>query len=381
MVQRAAVGSECAVTSLSDLLLRCIVAGVAARNFVHAVFLQDGVEKIKVTQGASFAHKPGQDVVSVADVHLQELIYTTLSAKKYLAKFTVEATGRYCAFELVGEEAIKHNPDSASSDYRFDAYIAAAETSEQVKEATTLLQGVPKTKIGPHDSYSVIIDPIDATSAFVKGQRDAPMTLIGIAKNGIPIGGVAVRVFDQAKNGSLSASLSWCVIGGPCVLDGLALATLPAVTETAAPFRVTHSPSTSTATHKDVLARLGTVPKVALIPAVGAGHKLMMVVHAAAAARGVKLPHSYGEAEVFASTTGLHLWDTCAAHSFVRWFGGEIFCVRLQDPYGVRYGVTYVAGISSDAMPEGHILLAVSSPAAARTCVEGLLRGSAPSKL
>lgn len=135
-----------------------------------------------------------------------------------------------------GEAASQTDASSSLSSSRRALLKAALLDSYNSSEAATGARGAAEAE------YSVFIDPIDATVAFVRGDRRAPMILVGIARNGVPVAGLCLRVFgdlanennkkggeettdanantNNTKEGAVyqNKGLSLCITGGPNAL-------------------------------------------------------------------------------------------------------------------------------------------------------------------
>merc|ERR1712093_466154 len=115
---------------------------------------------------------------------------------------------------------------------------------------------------------------------------------IGIANKGVPVAGVASRVFSTEHKSdalSLPTALSLCVEGGPCALWGQQLApTSPRVRS--GQLRGTFSGSTKAKEQAELLHALRPFENR---PARGGGNKILMVAQAAAKLRGGSESHPH----------------------------------------------------------------------------------------
>ena len=240
-------------------------------------------------------------------------------------------------------------------------------------------------------TVQIYVDPIDGTNAMVAGKKRVPMTLIGICLSGVPVAGVVNRIFagdphyilnehfnkNEEKSSSCPKSpvkkpadndvcpptLSLCIEGGPCWMDGKRITSVPPLEENqkelvpsfieAKTLRVLAG-SNGRARH-DVIFRY--LEPSRWFETRGAGNKLMALANGATLLES-KLQsekallrqqegnssHFYGTSgvprptridsdkipddlifDVFVSKGQIAKWDTAAPHAFLRWLNSDIF--------------------------------------------------------
>jgi inositol polyphosphate 1-phosphatase len=389
------VMTRATVSSLPALVRACVVGAVAAQHFVRATFPHpddgapgggDRKQALAAQDKGALDHKSGvQDLVTAADLAVQEIVLAVLSDAARRATFLAGGAVGCAApsnLTLVGEEAESAEYDAMAPAERaavhaaryaqYGEFIASAESSAVLAWADGIAAkfaatGTTGGAAGGEDEYAVFVDPIDATAAFVDGDTDAPMTLIGISRNGRPVGGVVNRLFQQAVNPSTSGSfsaddaaaaaaaaapamastLSFCCEAGPCVVWGHPMREPPAASPTIdasaaaaadeAPVR--RAPFSAAPTAVGQQRVLAAIAPITRCPARGGGHKVMMVVAARLAdctdGAFTQLP----AADVFASSPwGLKKWDLCAPHAFLAWLGGHVLRVRGGTYHHIKAG-------------------------------------------
>ncbi|CCD15394.1 unnamed protein product [Trypanosoma congolense IL3000] len=183
----------------------------------------------------------------------------------------------------------------------------------------------------------VFLDPIDGTNCFVDGHWTAPLTLVGITLDGLPVAGVVNRLFyctiddvtcgSGAECGSLSYVWNDASTGPFLLHEGRRVLPRAApVRDTIGPLtplRVVRSGTTSGKCFDRFLLQLQPVePRSAR----GAGNKLMLLV-----ASGLHLSEAATNAacDVFvAPECSISKWDTCGPHAFLLAVGGDICTLR-----------------------------------------------------
>jgi 3'-phosphoadenosine 5'-phosphosulfate (PAPS) 3'-phosphatase len=370
---------------------------LAARAFVHDTFLTAGSTKasanLDVQVKGTLAHKGGaKDMVTAADIAVQEVIVTALTAPQYRSRVFNAGHGAGAGklpYEIVGEEELDETT-AAVAERRLEAYgrfIDAAEKSPEYEALAALLPAGPPERWPDASDITVFVDPIDATLAFIDGCRVAPMTLIGIASRGVPVAGLASRVFSSDDSASdkleFPSALSLCVETGPCVLWGQRLhQTLPQAGKSSG-LRGTFSGSTKAAEQATLLGMLRPFEDR---PARGGGNKILMVAQAAAKLRGgsVSHPHSTStaarksapNADFFVSSTGLKMWDTCGPHAFLRWLGGDVYTVKRTDQATALEELRYDHRRHGTAVTRpGRAIMAVSGPEVRDECLRRMKSG------
>lgn len=220
----------------------------------------------------------------------------------------------------------------------------------------------------------VFIDPIDGTNCFFSGVWQAPMTLVGITLDDVPVAGVLNRVFyyplsppageesSHTKAEGCVASLSYVYntpgLASPFVVfDGallpapVAMASHPPCTA-ASELRVCRSSTTKDAFLQQLLDRL--TPYEA-ISARGAGYKQYHLLKRMWTGSAVR-SEAITPADVFVCPPStIKKWDCCAAHAFLYAMGGDIFS---HDGAALRYALVRADGSAGThtelaALPKG----------------------------
>lgn len=320
--------------SLRKLLLACVKAAIraqkhvletsllSAKSFLGSVDEDDGARRpLEINVKSTLEHKSGvasADLVTNLDLEVQAIIMKLLRQE-----FGPELA-------IVGEEE-----DCSST---IDFAIPELQLEDIPCHRYLTAEGFPEEEVDAQQ-ITLFIDPIDGTNAFVEGDYEAPMTLIGITVDGVPVAGVANKIFMADRS-----SLSFCLHGpkGFAVVWADDLFSNPPKVAVQGEFRVTYSATTKMSLLQPYLDALQPYRGV---PARGAGNKLMLV--------------ACGAADCFPSVVakGLKLWDTCAPDAFLRVVGGGIFSIKTGSPlpYSVvpgAYGVedSVVAVRSSDVL-------------------------------
>jgi inositol polyphosphate 1-phosphatase len=400
------VHTEMIVTSVAALLEQCVLSAIAARQFVHANFLQrdasgsmvragDGALGVQV-KGKLALKNGAQDLVTAADIAVQELIVTALTAPCYTSRFATRRDSGSSApsYEIVGEEEDASMQGPRQDEIResrlqkYSVYLARAEETSEFRHLSSLLRAPGRETEDANGRIAIFIDPIDATVAFVEGCRVAPMTLIGIARDGLPVAGVATRLFADAARrdpdvrNAIPEYMSVCLAGGPCILWGNEVRrprgnASAAPLDAALPLRVAFSDSTTDGSLAGLMRAISPVEKH---PARGGGNKSMMVAQmAAAASGGADLPASPSAAppvHVFPALRSLCKWDTCAPHAFLRSLGGDMYQLPWSDVGTPRAALTPLRyddhAATKYSIDAGNVMLAVASSSVAVECLRRL---------
>ncbi|KAG5496032.1 hypothetical protein JIQ42_02918 [Leishmania sp. Namibia] len=382
--------------NVAQLLAVCVRASLAAQRYVMLSLVQLPEAEAKMTraQGASLAysqthprtvldlteadktvlmdslhqavkidvkshrnHQDGDaadDLVTTADFLIQAVLMRALSESFPALPFTV--TGEEDRPSVAVEEAAEacmteHYRAIAAMPYEAElcAHVQAGDTSGA--DAAVILRAdsdaVMRRRLG------IFIDPIDATSCFVGGFWQAPMTLVGITLDGVPIAGVMNRIFcypltgasgpaetelqEKARVPGLSVVLNTPALTSPFVVfDGVLMPApvrpepQPECTcETA--LAVCRSSATKEAFLQQLLAEL---KPCSFVSARGAGYKQYHLLK-----KMLKGRHAPQEpitsADVFVCPPAtIKKWDCCAPHAFLYALGSDIFG---QDGTPLRY--------------------------------------------
>jgi len=199
------------------------------------------------------------------------------------------------------------------------AQILAQHVHSEIKikdvNTTSLPDTIPEIEFDIKD-IGIWIDPIDATSQYIKGgienvSADEPPTkglkvvtvLIGAysLSSGAPCLGVVNQPFSKISSSEeFSGSAHWGGIIGTVKFNSMT----PTVQQRTRPRVLIGSTE-----DPDILEKLDKCSDV--IKAGGAGHKLLMV--------------ALGLADVYINSgASTYKWDTCAPHAIIRALGGEV---------------------------------------------------------
>ena len=140
------------------------------------------------------------------------------------------------------------------------------------------------------------IDPLDGTREYTRGRAEPVMVLVGVARGGVPLAGVAHQPFVDAARGG--RTLTAVVGAGPCA------ALHPARHEGEPLLLTTETLGAARAEH--VRAQMGAA-RVAFVG--GCANKMLHVVEGRAAAM---------------VTPACFVWDTCALEAVARACGGVV---------------------------------------------------------
>ncbi|KPA74547.1 putative mitochondrial inositol polyphosphate 1-phosphatase [Leptomonas pyrrhocoris] len=336
-----------------------------------------------------------EDLVTTADVLTQAVLTHVLQRTFPSQPFTVVGEEEEPSSALAAEAVIcvKKHYDSG------DAFMPNG------AELRAHLQTYAKPDVAPEETAStvyadsvealrrrvgVFIDPIDGTNCFYDGVWQAPMTLVGITLDNVPVAAVMNRVFcfpltQSASAISLHQSSSTAATTGPArptrcgpslsfilnaprlsspfvVFDG---ALLPAPVTTAS-----HPPCTpasallvchSSTTKEEFLQQLlGQLQPCTAIRARGAGYKQYHLLKKMWAGSAVSGEHITPADAFVCPPVTIKKWDCCAPHAFLYAMGGDIFA---HDGAPLRYALARPDGSAGThtelaALPKG--LLAVT---------------------
>jgi inositol polyphosphate 1-phosphatase len=321
-------------------------------------------QSLDVASKGELAHRATSttDLVTSADVMVQHVVEAFLhsdfgrvvdTSQKLWLPFTVVGEEEDESVESMPEDVttIIRNSNAVKGAFRYREALTQQEVQllAAVDRHTTAhqwssedIEVTDKSWDALRRRVAIFIDPIDGTNAFVEGELHIPMTLIGIAVDGVPLAGVVNRVFLTDGSGAMNTgSLSiacrsartavrenstvthqppFVVLGGKVVEDAsrwphTVQEDVDASAESEKILVVTYSASTKASILDPVLERLAPRQDV---PARGAGYKIMMVVDSIS-----------GEAQVgtcadlFVSpNAAIKKWDSCAPHAILAALGG-----------------------------------------------------------
>lgn len=312
------------------------------------------------------------DLVTTADTLVQKVIVKYLQSQ-YLSGFPFTIIGEEEPSEDTVEEreaiakCINEYAPAVQAPHA-DAFVAHIQakwpSSENECAEETTLTG--ESLLALRRRVAVFIDPIDGTNAFVEGELEVPMTLIGIAVDGFPVAGVVNRVFftdsiGQMSPRSLSYSFTPCTVAATSAEAREAIAassftvvggeriSLPlnqrgdGTPNAESTLLVTFSSSTKPEILTPPLMKL--TPKHD-VPARGAGFKMMMVVEQGLCVDNEQLICDANlRADVFLTPNdAIKRWDTCAPHAVLAAMGGDLCNIHGVN---IRYPVIMSASASS----------------------------------
>ncbi|CCW65451.1 unnamed protein product [Phytomonas sp. EM1] len=266
-----------------------------------------------------------KDLVTTADVLTQALLVRLLLREFPDAPFTI-----------IGEEAA---PNATLDAIARRCVEAEGWKAEKIPGEAALRAHLPRWKGAARlhaasveelrERVGVFIDPIDATNCFAEGVWEAPMTLVGVAVDGVPVGGVVNRLFAFPVSAEGPSGGGFSYILNPAqndtafiVHEGRLVGSPREMGEEKrgdAPLRVCESPTTKSAFLREVNERLRPC---AICYARGSGNKEFFLLHQA-------LGGARAGADVFvAPSRTIMAWDCCAPHAFLRALGGEIYTLK-----------------------------------------------------
>jgi len=222
--------------------------------------------------------KGGGDPMTVADTQSQQLIIGALS--KHFGK----------DLQFVGEE----DCTIPVSDVILDDSLVSDSFATKIKE------NLPNCQQLPIKDLCVIIDPLDATLEFTRGNHKAVMTLVGISYKGSPLAGIAYQPFVDDPNDASKGTMMYGVVGVGCV-------GVPGADDRSDPDALVLTCSRkdcATVTQLIEVLKPDRVQKEG-----GAGYKIFLVIS--------------GQVDLFANETGTKKWDTCAPEALLLASGGH----------------------------------------------------------
>ncbi|KAK3915194.1 Putative inositol monophosphatase 3 [Frankliniella fusca] len=165
-------------------------------------------------------------------------------------------------------------------------------------------QADPGDEFVPVDDVTVWIDPLDATQEFTENLLSYVTTLVCVAVRGKPIIGVIHKPFaDEPKT-------TWSWLGKAKSAD---LQHLKQV-EQIQPLSIIVS--RSHAGRVEEVAKKAFGPETKVIPAGGAGYKVLEVIA--------------GNATAYIHTTNIKKWDICAGNAIIHAAGGDMTTLKNE---------------------------------------------------
>lgn len=326
---------------------------------------------VQVSVKSELDYKEGdaaKDLVTTADILTQAVLVKALQEAFPTLPFTVvgeedapssgllpKVEDCYARYYRGGDLDI---PEEAALRAHFARHPGSA-----VVEAATLEE--LRQRVG------VFIDPIDGTNCFVHGVWEAPMTLVGITVDGVPVAGFVNRVFvfplgpHAHDRGRFAKSVSY-VCNTATLIGHEPTSASERLPVTPSPFMVfegarvdlaaaPHKPTLvnqsttldvvqSTTTKHDVLEGLGTrlQPQHSQF-ARGAGNKqyrliLRMIQQLSPTASSTATSASGEGSDVFICPGHtIKKWDCCAPQAFILSLGGELYDM---EGFPLRYPLT-----------------------------------------
>lgn len=350
---------------LSEVLRVCVRGCLAAQRYIALDLLQ--LPKLQVPKAA-----PGATILDLNEPEKQQLMtslrasiqvdvksvldYKDGSAEADLVTTAdvtmqavlVELLARHfptTPFSIIGEE---ESPNASINDraaqclstyYDPDAAIPAEEAftdylARPQRHVTLTAPTIEELR----GRVQIYIDPIDGTNCFVDGVWEAPMTLIGITVDGVPVAAVTNRIFvyrieDAATAGPFLDSVSYVWNADRAAGEGalpflvhegrhidVSVLTPPPSCTASTPLLVSKSSTTKESYLSDILHMLGPMTP---INGRGAGNKLFYLVDMML--QQPKVPPAV-VAHVFVCLGNtIKKWDCCAPHSFLLALGGDVY--------------------------------------------------------
>ncbi|KAG5471514.1 hypothetical protein LSCM1_01607 [Leishmania martiniquensis] len=303
------------------------------------------------------------DLVTTADFVIQAVLMRALRESFPSLPFTVagEENLPSGAVEDEAQECMaKHYKAISAMPYETElrAHVEAGDKSPADAGAAVVLHADSDETM--RRRLGIFIDPIDGTNCFVGGCWQAPMTLVGITLDGVPIAGVMNRIFCYPLAGAytpaeMEPQEKACAPGFSVVLNIPALASPFVVFDGVlmrAPVRLEPQPACtretalavcrSNAAQESFLRRLlEQLKPCSAVSARGAGHKQYHLLKKML--KGHHVPHGpITSADVFVCPPmAIKKWDCCAAHAFLYALGSDIF---NQNGAPLRYPLTDTHG-------------------------------------
>ncbi|KPI85696.1 hypothetical protein ABL78_5228 [Leptomonas seymouri] len=328
-----------------------------------------------------------EDLVTTADV-LTQAVFTSVLQRTFPSQpFTVigEEEEPSSAIAAEADICINKHYNSGFSALPYGAELRAhlqryAKVEASSGRMTSTLHADSDEAL--RRRVGIFIDPIDGTNCFFHGVWQAPMTLVGITLDGLPIAAVVNRVFYYPLGGDARAtsgdpstaghtgcmpSLSYIFnppgLASPFLVFDGALLPAPVTIASHPPFTPTSDllVCRSSTTKEEFLQQLvGQLQPCTPVCARGAGYKQYHLLKQMWTGRALP-SEEVVPASVFVSPPmTIMKWDCCAPHAFLYAMGGDIFA---HDGTPLRYTLVRPDGSLGThaelaALPKG--LLAVT---------------------
>ncbi|CAG9579477.1 putative inositol polyphosphate 1-phosphatase [Leishmania major strain Friedlin] len=246
------------------------------------------------------------------------------------------------------------------------AHLQASQRFNAGADAAVVLHADSDEAMRRH--LGISIDPINGTNCCVGGVWQAPMTLVGIALDGVPIAGVMNRIFDypltctygpaatepqeKACVPGLAVVLNTPTPASPFVVFDGGLVPAPGQMEQQlectceTPLAVCRSSTTKEVFLQRLLTQLEPCNAVY---SRGAGYKQYHLLKKMLTGRHVA-HEAITPADIFVCPPGtIEKWDCCVVHAFLYALGGEIFD---QNGVPIRYPLVGTYGAATTSLSE-----------------------------
>ncbi|KAI5688031.1 Inositol monophosphatase family [Leishmania braziliensis] len=342
-----------------------------------AILMDSLHHAVSVDVKSHLDHKEGDaadDFVTTADILIQAVVLRALSESFPAFPFTVvgeeDQPSSAVAKEVEACMATHYRILAMPYEAELYASIHAGDACSVDAEAAVVLHADSDEAM--RRRLGIFIDPIDATNCFVTGAWQAPMTLVGITLDGVPIAGVMNRIFHYPLRCTddpavTETPVKSCVPGLSVVLNTPALASPFVVFDgelLPGPMQIEPQPECtrkttlavccSSTTKELFLQRLLTqLEPCSPVHARGAGYKQYHLLKKML--KGRHVPHEViTPADVFVCPpAAIKKWDCCAPHAFLYTFGGDIFD---RDGAPLRYPLIDACGAAVSSSSESSVL-------------------------
>ncbi|EPY34356.1 inositol polyphosphate 1-phosphatase [Angomonas deanei] len=359
--------------NLLDVLLVCIRGTLAVQQYIandllllpslqtaaksilelqpseKEVLLKNLTQGVNVEVKGILDNKEGSasvDLVTTADVLTQAFLVRL-----------IEETTTDRPYTLIGEEESPNPTITQSVEKCYKTYfnphlqvpheseLRAHVSAEQCVLTADTLEEL-RRRVG------VFIDPIDGTNCFVQGVWEAPMVLVGITVDGVPVASVVNRVFlypvgkTTTENDGNSMSYVWNYGTSPfMVFNGGRVhehsQQRPVTPETV--LEVIQSSTLKTSLFEEIDRKLQPITSLS---ARGAGNKEFFLVNRMLGKEGDS-PALKGCDVFISSGNAIKKWDTCGPHAFILALGGDLY---NEKGVPVRY---QLVGDNLYSLPDG----------------------------